>query len=238
MCVCVGKQDEIKNNKSLAKNSQHFWGNIKKQHKSLSRGEISEVGCYFRCWCVEDIYRNLCPDRGETTTIGRIQKKSIGKKEYLRFNWNFLIKFPLFVIKGTYISISEMAQQESQVMSLPLPPSQYINLFSEENIRRNRAPRPPPPIPDGYSMFGIQCNNEEMIRSLESQNIKRLIPLHFDRRKELKKLNHSLFVNFLDLIDLLIQYPDSPRRSEKVTNEFANVCFCCCCWITYSYFCN
>lgn len=122
-----------------------------------------------------------------------------------------------------------MAQQESQVMSLPLPPSQYINLFSEENIRRNRAPRPPPPIPDGYSMFGIQCNNEEMIRSLESQNIKRLIPLHFDRRKELKKLNHSLFVNFLDLIDLLIQYPDSPRRSEKVTNEFANICFCCCC---------
>ncbi|XP_075145753.1 mediator complex subunit 7 [Haematobia irritans] len=109
-----------------------------------------------------------------------------------------------------------MAQQESQVMSLPLPPSQYINLFSEENIRRNRAPRPPPPIPDGYSMFGIQYNNEEMIRSLESQNIKRLIPLHFDRRKELKKLNHSLFVNFLDLIDLLIQYPDSPRRSEKI----------------------
>lgn len=109
-----------------------------------------------------------------------------------------------------------MAQQESQVMSLPLPPVQYINLFSEENIRRNRAPRPPPPIQDMYSMFGIQYNNEEMIRSLESQNIKRLIPIHFDRRKELKKLNHSLFVNFLDLIDLLIQYPDSPRRTEKV----------------------
>uniref|UniRef100_A0A1A9VKR9 Mediator of RNA polymerase II transcription subunit 7 n=1 Tax=Glossina austeni TaxID=7395 RepID=A0A1A9VKR9_GLOAU len=109
-----------------------------------------------------------------------------------------------------------MAQQESQVMSLPLPPTQYINLFSEENIRRNKAPRPPPPIQDSYSMFGIQYNNEEMIRSLESQNIKRLIPIHFDRRKELKKLNHSLFVNFLDLIDLLIQYPDSPRRTEKI----------------------
>ncbi|KAM7361987.1 mediator complex subunit 7 [Cochliomyia hominivorax] len=109
-----------------------------------------------------------------------------------------------------------MAQQESQVMSLPLPPVQYINLFTEENIRRNRAPRPPPPIQDMYSMFGMQYNNEEMIRSLESQNIKRLIPIHFDRRKELKKLNHSLFVNFLDLIDLLIQYPDSPRRTEKI----------------------
>lgn len=101
-------------------------------------------------------------------------------------------------------------------MSLPLPPTQYINLFSEENVRRNRIPKPPPPISEGYTVFGIPYNNEEMVRSLESQNIKRLIPLHFDRRKELKKLNHSLFVNYLDLVDLLIQYPDSPRRPEKV----------------------
>lgn len=55
-----------------------------------------------------------------------------------------------------------------------------------------------------------------MIRSLESQGIRRLIPQHFDRRKELKKLNHSLFANFLDLIDLLIHYPDSPKRTEKI----------------------
>lgn len=110
-----------------------------------------------------------------------------------------------------------MANQDGlQVMSLPLPPTQYINLFSEENIRRSRAPRPPLAIYDTYSMYGIHYSNDEMIRSLESQNIKRLIPLHFDRRKELKKLNHSLFVNFLDLVDLLIQYPDSPRRTEKV----------------------
>ena len=111
-----------------------------------------------------------------------------------------------------------MANQETQVLSLPLPPTQYINLFSEENLRRGRAPRPPPPpsVSESYSMFGVPYSNEEMIRSLESQNIKRLIPIHYDRRKELKKLNHSLFVNFLDLIDLLIQYPDSPRRAEKV----------------------
>jgi len=112
-----------------------------------------------------------------------------------------------------------MATQETQVMSLPLPPTQYINLFTEENIRRNRAPPPPKPpsSSESYSMFGTPYSNEEMIRSLESQNIKRLIPIHYDRRKELKKLNHSLFVNFLDLIDLLIQYPDSPRRTEKVS---------------------
>lgn len=110
-----------------------------------------------------------------------------------------------------------MANSEvTQVMSLPLPPTQYVNLYTDENIRKNRAPKPPPPITDTYSMFGNTFNNEDMIRSLESQGIRRLIPQHFDRRKELKKLNHSLFANFLDLIDLLIQHPDSPRRNEKI----------------------
>ncbi|XP_055387608.1 mediator of RNA polymerase II transcription subunit 7 [Condylostylus longicornis] len=110
-----------------------------------------------------------------------------------------------------------MANTETtQVCSLPLPPTQYISLYTDENIRQKRTPRPPPPIYDTYSMFGTTYNNEEMIRSLESQGIKRLIPIHFDRRKELKKLNHSLFVNFLDLIDLLVNFPDSPRRAEKI----------------------
>lgn len=108
------------------------------------------------------------------------------------------------------------AAAAASVMSLPLPPAQYISLFSDENVRKNRQPRPPPAIPDAYSMFGNTYNNEEMIRSLESQGFRRLIPQHFDRRKELKKLNHSLFANFLDLIDLLVNYPDSPRRAEKI----------------------
>lgn len=40
--------------------------------------------------------------------------------------------------------------------------------------------------------------------------------MHFERRRELKKLNHSLLVNFLDLLDLLVYCPDSPKRAEKV----------------------
>lgn len=105
-----------------------------------------------------------------------------------------------------------------QVSSLPLPPAQYINLFTDENIRKNRIPKPPPPIQDSYSMFGNQFSNDDnIIRPLEAQGFKRLYPQHFDRRKELKKLNHSLLVNFLDLIDMLVHYPDSPRRAEKVS---------------------
>lgn len=110
-----------------------------------------------------------------------------------------------------------MASEPIQVSSLPLPPIQYINQYSDEMIRRGRAPRPPPPIHDTYHMFGNSFNTEEsIIRPLESQGIKRLYPLHFDRRRELKKLNQSLLVNFLDLLDLLVHCPDSPRRAEKV----------------------
>lgn len=59
-------------------------------------------------------------------------------------------------------------------------------------------------------------NDENIITPLESQGFKRLYPQHFDRRKELKKMNHSILVNFLDLIELLIKFPDSPRRAEKI----------------------
>ncbi|XP_044018652.1 mediator of RNA polymerase II transcription subunit 7 [Aphidius gifuensis] len=109
------------------------------------------------------------------------------------------------------------ASEAMQVSSLPLPPSKYIKLFTDDNVKRGRVPRPPPPIHDNYSMFGNIFNADDtIIRPLEAQGIKRLYPQHFDRRRELKKLNHSLLVNFLDLIDLLVQCPDSPRRGEKV----------------------
>nr|XP_029716224.1 LOW QUALITY PROTEIN: mediator of RNA polymerase II transcription subunit 7 [Aedes albopictus] len=104
-----------------------------------------------------------------------------------------------------------------QVSSFPLPPAQYYKLFTDENIRNNRAPKPPAPIQGTYQMFGQQFSTEDnIIRPLEAQGFKRLYPQHFDRKKELKKLNHSLLVNFLDLIDLLVHNPDSPQRAEKI----------------------
>lgn len=58
----------------------------------------------------------------------------------------------------------------AQVSSLPLPPMQYINFYTDDNIRRNRAPLPPRPIHDTYSMFGNSFNaDDNIIRSLESQ---------------------------------------------------------------------
>jgi hypothetical protein len=56
------------------------------------------------------------------------------------------------------------------VSSLPLPPVQYINLYTDENIKRGRAPKPPPPIHDTYKMFGNTYSTDDaIIRPLESQ---------------------------------------------------------------------
>ena len=64
-----------------------------------------------------------------------------------------------------------MASSETaQVSSLPLPPLQYINQYTDENIKRGRAPKPPPVIYDTYSMFGNTFNaDDSIIRPLESQ---------------------------------------------------------------------
>ncbi len=40
--------------------------------------------------------------------------------------------------------------------------------------------------------------------------------LQFDHKRELKKLNMSILVNFLDLLDILIKSPGSIKREEKL----------------------
>lgn len=71
----------------------------------------------------------------------------------------------------------------AQVSSLPLPPMQYINLYTDENIRRNRAPKPPLPCHDTYSMFGNNFNaDDSIIRPLDIQVIiiiLNILPVYF-----------------------------------------------------------
>ncbi|KAG7517573.1 mediator of RNA polymerase II transcription subunit 7 [Solea senegalensis] len=107
--------------------------------------------------------------------------------------------------------------EPQQVSALPPPPMQYIKEYTDENIRKGLAPKPPPPIRDSYMMFGNQFQCDDIIiRPLESQGIERLHPVQFDHKRELKKLNMSILVNFLDLLDILIKSPGSIKREEKL----------------------
>uniref|UniRef100_A0A1A7XQI1 Mediator of RNA polymerase II transcription subunit 7 n=1 Tax=Iconisemion striatum TaxID=60296 RepID=A0A1A7XQI1_9TELE len=107
--------------------------------------------------------------------------------------------------------------EPQQVSALPPPPMQYIKEYTDENIRKGLAPKPPPPIRDSYMMFGNQFQCDDLIiRPLESQGIERLHPMQFDHKRQLKKLNMSILVNFLDLLDILIKSPGSIKREEKL----------------------
>ena len=106
----------------------------------------------------------------------------------------------------------------AQVSSMPLPPMQFIMEYTDEAVKRGSAPLPPPPISDSYSMYGQPFSSEDcIVASLESQGIRRLYSAkEVDRKRELRKLNHSVLVNFLDLLDILIKSPDSAKREEKI----------------------
>ena len=112
------------------------------------------------------------------------------------------------------------AAEPTQVSAMPLPPMQYVKQYGEDYIKRGLAPPPPPPLSanENYSMFGHQFTAEDcIISSLESQGIRRLYSAkNVDRKKELGKLNQSILANFLDLLDILIRAPDSPKREEKI----------------------
>lgn len=111
------------------------------------------------------------------------------------------------------------ADLPTTISAYPPPPLQYINSLDPNNA--------PPPITDGvYFMFGQKiCMDDAIIVPLETQGAttKRLYPRgEYDHKKELKKINASVLVNFLDLIDVLIRCPDTDKRIEKC-NDLATL---------------
>ena len=69
------------------------------------------------------------------------------------------------------MSVPPIVERETQ-SSFPLPPMTYINLYSDENVKRGRAPKPPPipSVHETYRMFGnVFHADDQIIRPLESQ---------------------------------------------------------------------
>lgn len=108
------------------------------------------------------------------------------------------------------------------VSTYPLPPLALIHQYSDEAVAAGSVPPPPmPPQPGAsYSALGFTylVDEDNVIQTLESQNIRQLLTPHqaFDRKREFKKLLASALTNFMDLLDILVYCPRSPRRKEKL----------------------
>ncbi|KAJ2785008.1 Mediator of RNA polymerase II transcription subunit 7 [Coemansia interrupta] len=115
-----------------------------------------------------------------------------------------------------------MADNPGQNDSSHPGPPEYFRLFTDHNIARlAAAPQsalddpdlkflvpPPPPTTGTYSNFGRQWPVVDRLPTLAEQNIPQLYPEGpIDRIAELKKLNHSLLFEFLDLVNVLIKDP-------------------------------
>lgn len=107
--------------------------------------------------------------------------------------------------------------EEQSVSSFPNPPALLYKRYTDENVQSGLAPQPPPPVKGIYHVFGNPFDSQDsIIRSLEEQGLQRLYPQKYDRKIELKKLNRSILICFLELLDILIENPASPERNQKI----------------------
>ncbi|KAJ1736750.1 Mediator of RNA polymerase II transcription subunit 7 [Coemansia sp. Benny D160-2] len=137
--------------------------------------------------------------------------------------------------------MQDQSQQQLDA-SYPAPPD-YFSLFTDANIARVARSNsgdaaalladsdlrflipPPPPTSGSYSIFGRTWQVNDRLPSLSEQNIPQLYPTGpIDRIAELKKLNHSVVFEFLDLVDVLIKDPSQyAARTDRIRNIFVNV---------------
>jgi hypothetical protein len=54
-------------------------------------------------------------------------------------------------------------KESTQMSAMPLPPEQYIKLYTDEHVAMGVCPPPPPAIKDNYSMFGHPFSADDTI---------------------------------------------------------------------------
>lgn len=115
-------------------------------------------------------------------------------------------------------TVSSEKTKSTNVSLFPPPPWQLINKLFPSTSVSNASPRPPtPPNSSAYRMFGNFYNADDAIlRSLESQDVRRVYPQTYNRKRELRKINFSILANYLDLLDIITRDPSSPKRGEKL----------------------
>ncbi|KAJ2743294.1 Mediator of RNA polymerase II transcription subunit 7 [Coemansia sp. BCRC 34301] len=134
---------------------------------------------------------------------------------------------------------SQPGGQQQLDASYPAPPD-YFALFTDANLARLASVEadnaalddaelkflvpPEPPVSGSYAGFGRLWQVHDRLPTLEEQNIPQLYsegPI--DRITELKRLNHSILFEFLDLVEVLIKDPSQfSARTERIRDIFVN----------------
>ncbi|CAN6279398.1 unnamed protein product [Urochloa humidicola] len=106
------------------------------------------------------------------------------------------------------------------------PPPPLYRLYKDYEQDASSAPGPPPPIDGTYTIFGPECQINEVLPSLESLDIHQLYPkgLNIDFKKELRTVNRELQLHILELSDTLVERPSQcARRVEDISLIFQDL---------------
>ncbi|KAE9548522.1 hypothetical protein FO519_008265 [Halicephalobus sp. NKZ332] len=109
-------------------------------------------------------------------------------------------------------------EREKPKKLFPMPP-EFYRFYSAEHVRLGTCP-PPPPVPPKFTVFGQDYDLEgPLVTPLEARGTSRLygkFSTMNDIRIEMKKINNSIMAAFLDLVQILIDCPESKDRGEKL----------------------
>ncbi|CAO3591012.1 unnamed protein product [Absidia cylindrospora] len=88
-----------------------------------------------------------------------------------------------------------------------------------------RSMDPPVPPTESYAVFNQNWKVHDRLPTLQEQNIKQLFPTDkIDRVKELKRLNRTLLVQFLNLLETLSKNPEEfGKMIENISIIFINM---------------
>ncbi|KAJ1988175.1 Mediator of RNA polymerase II transcription subunit 7 [Coemansia sp. RSA 1358] len=139
------------------------------------------------------------------------------------------------------MAMQDQAQQAAgqQLDALYPAPPDYYSLFTDANVERATSSSlatvlddhelrflvpPPPPSSGSYTMFGRTWQVNDRLPTLAEQQIPQLYPNgSIDRVAELKKLNHSVIFEFLELVDVLIKDPSQyDTQTDRLRDIFVN----------------
>ncbi|KAI9500457.1 MED7 protein-domain-containing protein [Coemansia spiralis] len=127
------------------------------------------------------------------------------------------------------MAMQDQAQQAAgqQLDALYPAPPDYYSLFTDANVERATSSSlatvlddhelrflvpPPPPSSGSYTMFGRTWQVNDPIPNGS-----------IDRVAELKKLNHSVIFEFLELVDVLIKDPSQyDTQTDRLRDIFVN----------------